>query len=93
MNWWPCSLLDALWAPQFFWDAPFRTGIRGNHRALDGAGGYLDFVLAGQEGSRYFAGTLFGVGELCGDAELHHLAVEFLRSRTATSHRLQNGKL
>ena len=79
-------LLNALWTPLFFGMHRARSGVRGNHRALVGAGGDPEVVLAGEEGRRRFAGSLSGVGKLCGSAELHHLANEPLNRRPSLSH-------
>ena len=58
----------------FFWTAPFWVGLRGNRRVLVDIGGDDWFFLASAESRRVVAGALSGLGHLCRDVKLHHLA-------------------
>jgi len=51
-----------------------RSGIRGHHFTLAGAGSDTLFVLARAAGRRCFAGALSGLGDFCCGIELYHLA-------------------
>ena len=57
-----------------FWDASFRSGLRGNSFTLAGAGDDALVILAREASRRRFARSLSGLGDLCRHAELHHLA-------------------